>query len=1164
MLIRTGNALRPRSGRRLATHGLSFALLLATGCINLDLPTVPPAPPAPYLTVVTPQPGDTIGLSAQVSVAAASVYGISSVKVLCGPQDGGARTIQIWTAPPYLALVDFSLCQGLTIPNLSADGGFPLLELEVVAQSDAGVPQEKDLQVLFDAVGPVLSVLYPPSAQPKAPFTVVVTSDRPLRSFPEVTLDSQPATSVTVTEGTSQPTYNVFFQSTPGLGTDNVAYSPGVPVPIEVLTDTERMVRLVINATALNGNSSQLNLGVDLTRVVWDRYIPGRPASTSPISWAAEPVAFDGGLLLPLATGNPVSASSDWIPGRFSSTDGTFYGFQTSQLPGGLDGGYVARGLNAQGQTLFFNFTGNGSNLLLAPPPGATVSPVTATGGPPVANAPLTQVDDLLCLQDSAGACSDAGTMESLSCFDPQLREVTTSSGVAFTGPPTPGIVAGGGGRYLSPNVGVCGSSWNLVDIPQGTISFGPTAEPPGCAIQSISKLLAVGDGTFVVQLVSSCAAGIPLVVYPILRVGAGSTILGSYTAPLASPSRTQAELVGVLADGRVVTLSNAPPYTTFALWSLDSAAPDVVSPIAGLYDTADSALGSVLAQSTYSGTDGSFAVLLSGATLGVGVLAFAPNLEPRWLYVYPRTTLVTDTRLVTASSFPQVYLVDEFNEHAVSLQAGAPVPGGGPSDAGADGGASLRTVSGFKQTIYQPPGFPTTVVTPNLTTANITASPLDAGVYGTPLVGVGYSNGTFAVNVPAGQGDNLLNLGTSTFYLLPDSSLAVTTLGAGRANVVPFNFGDPADATVTATLTNLAPWNSNDVLEALSLGANDFVNDLPGGCNPAPLPNAGGTTLTGAVFSMKNSSCGGPNTIEGAMGDTLVIAQLGVQQTSTGTFYLSLSRYFETAPLSLGDGQNVTVVGAMTTVNQNQTVNCDFRASQFAAAVQGLVPTGFTNVGTQFSVNLFGASIPTTEGVPLQAEADFLSYQPPSTTADAVSGPMTYGVPPLYPFSPYGFIIYFPSLAFAFPGTTAAGSAVRTIGMQMIQPMSALCAGPIVPTLTPVNGLTLNGADAFQPLTGVGLTPVLAWNAPAVGTPTRYIVIVTQFFKSTNGLTTLGTVVGQIYTRERQVRIPPGVLSSGNTYSVDIVADDSLPIGAGYLVLGQNTAGTLSNVFTP
>ncbi|MGO9829649.1 MAG: hypothetical protein ACLPJH_05870 [Myxococcaceae bacterium] len=1152
MPMRTSNRERERPGRRaLATVGV--CLLPCLGCLNLDLPTVPPTPPAPYLTVVTPQPGDVVALTAQVTVAAASVNGIGRVTVLCGP-DGGQRTAYAWAAPPYIALVDFAPCESVAVPN--PDAGPLLLQLAVQAVSDAGALQQSDFQVFLNTQGPALTVQYPPSAQPLAPYTVQVssTADAGLRSFPEVLLDGQPASSVTVVQDAGVPTYLVYFASAPGLGTDNYPYTPGAAVPIEVLTDTERMVRLTVSATAENGNTTELDLAVDLTRVVWDRYIPGKPASSSPIVWAAEPVAFDGGLVLPLATALPASATSAWIPGVLAQADGTFYGFNTQLLDGGLAGGFLARGLNAQGQTLFFQFTGNGSNLLLAPAPNSTAAVVTATGGPASANAPLSQVDALLCLQDSVTACSDAGT-EGLTCYSPELSVVTATSGTVFTGPPNPGVVAGAGGSYLSPNVAVCGSSWNLVDLASGNVSFGPTEAPAGCPVEAIDKLLAVGDGTFVVQLTSNCGVAAPLLVYPILRVGPGSTILGSYLAPLGSPPTVQAELVGVLADGRVVTLSNQPPYTTFSLWALNGATPDVVSPIAGLYDTGDSALASVLAQSTYSGSDGSFAVLVSGAALGVGVLAFAPDLQPRWLYVYPRVTDTFNSRLVSAPSFPNVYLVDEFNEHAVSLQVGAPVPGGVP-DAGTDGGP-LRAITGMEETIYQLPGQPQQVVYPNFSSTNAAAYVLDGGVYGAAIPAVGFDNGTFTVAGLPTSGNYLLDL-AGTYFWLSDNALVVTNLAAGRPNVVQFNYALSSDATLTLNLTNLAPWNVNDEVEVLSLGANDFVNTAPFGCNPAPLPGAGTTTLNGSVFSVKN--CGGPNTIQAAEGDRVVIEQMHVQQTANGSAYLSMAALYDAPALSLSDGQNVTLAGAFVPVNQNQTVSCDFKLSQFAAALQGLQPSGYTS-SLNWGLNLVGVSFLTSQGwEPRQGTSDILAYSPSPPNVDAVSGAMAYGVPASYPFIPVGILTYDANQAFAFPGTTANNQ--QTVGMQTIFSLSDFCQNAVVPLLTPVQAITLNGADASKPLTGVGVTPLLAWSPPAIGTPTRYLVLINQFF--TSGTQTLSTGVAEIETQDLQVQIPPGLLSAGNTYSVQIVADDTVPIGAGYLAFGQSTGAAVSSVFTP
>jgi hypothetical protein len=828
-------------------------LLSAVGCLNLDLPDVPNTPPAPSLTVSTPRPGDNITLNAQVAASAESVNGISSVSVLCGSLDGGpGHTVFTWAVAPYVAMVNFAICQDVTEPN--PDGGkVPLLQLAVRATTDAGGVKDDAVLVTFDTSGPSLTAQFAPTVQPKSAFSVTVSSDVPLRSIPEVLLDLQPADTITTVPNSDGglPTYVASFASTPGLGTDNPPYNVPVPqVPIEVLTDTDRVVRLTVIGTALSsGNVSELDLSVELSRVVWDRFIPGTPATSSPIVWAAEPVAFSGGLMLPLATALPANSGSAWLPGRLDAFDGTFFGFDVTNetlLPGGLAGGYAAVGLNAQGQTLFVRLVGNASSLLLAPPPPATsplpTAPLLGGGAVP----PLTAVDNLLCLQDSVAACS-TGTTEGLTCFDPSLHAVTATSAIVSTGPPAVGVVAGAGGRYLSPNVAVCGSSWNLVDLTAGTVSFGSVADPngvPTCIVQAVSKLFAVGDGTFVVQLSEQCGsvAALPPE-FPILRVGEDSQILGGYTAPLGSPVLLQREVVGALADGRVVTLRNAPPNTVFELWSMNSTTPDVTTPIAGLFDSADAVLGSVLAKSSYAGADGSFAVLLSGnTTFGAAVAAFAPNLQPRWLYLYPRLAEAFTVRLVSAPSVPDVYLVDAESNRAVSLRVlpppqPQPQPDAGPGNRApgiyvvirdsvlvfplnASGNtAPLRTITGAQTGLSQPIGAAmdsqgnlyvanrngsTVTVYPPLANGNVAPlRTLTATGMGAPeAVALAVGDDVFVATCPTCAGDTPGgNTGvfhfpaqatTSDYNIQGDGTDLSTPVGVALGDVLPASGGQP------------------------------------------------------------------------------------------------------------------------------------------------------------------------------------------------------------------------------------------------------------------------------------------------------------------------------------------------------------------------------------
>ncbi|MGO8970430.1 MAG: putative Ig domain-containing protein [Myxococcaceae bacterium] len=974
----------------------ALALLAGVGCIfDFSIPTIPPTPPPPALNVLAPRPGDTVTLTAEVSVQAESVNGLSSVSLLCGPLDGGARVAYVWPSPPYLALVDLSVCEGLTTPN--PDGG-PIseLQLSVQAVSTVGADSGVDLQVFLDATGPLISVQYPPTAQPKSPFTVVVSSNDPLGSLPVVALAGNAADSVVSVPPPDGGPYNYIasFQSTPGLGTD--VYCDGGPcldgqlIPIEVLTDTDEVVRLTVSATGLNGNTTAVDLSVDLSRLVWDRYIPGQPASSSPITWAAEPIAFSGGLVLPLATTSFVSgtgATADWIPGVLSFVDGTFYGFDATSLPGGLDGGYLARGLNGQGQTLFLDFTGNGSNLLLAPAPPATGPVVTGTLTGPQVSPPLTNVSGadggppLLCLPDTANVCSDA-IIEGLTCFSPQLATVSAMSGVTFSGPPDAGVVAGAGGSYLSPNVAVCGSSWNLVDLVSGTVSFGPIGDPNGtarsCFIQGIARLLAVGDGTFVVQLISACDDQTGLPEYPILRVGPGpangeSAILGTYTAPLGTPRTVQRELVGVLADGRIVTLSNNPPNTDFELWSMNPTVvdpPDVTTSVAGLYDSADATEGSVVARSVHSGADGSFAVLLSGAPLGVAVMAFGPNLQPLWLYLYGRVTPPANARLVSAPSVGDVYLVDEFNNRAASLRVEPPGSAQGlqpPSDLtystnpavytdGTAIAANTPKTSGGKPTAF--------TVSPALP-AGLSLDAVTGIITGTPTAVTATAAYTVTASNAAGGAMVSLtitvNVATTLSY---STNPAVYTVGTQIAmNVPTFTGGTPTGYVVSPALP-----------AGLSLNASN--GDITG--TPTTASGALVYTIT-ASSPVGVASVGVSITVNPAGTCTLcLIATPSVVQVVSGGNLISLI-LTATAPSTFSG--NLTFATFVPPASINITPN----PPSPAYIMSGTTPAGY---GSYLEVSAAAGLGPETEQVSVTGSAAGLGSDTITFTVDVVAAP--------------------------------------------------------------------------------------------------------------------------------------------------------------------------------
>src|SRR5262249_36779925 len=97
--------------------------------------------------------------------------------------------------------------------------------------------------------------------------------------------------------------------------------------------------------------------------------------------------------------------------------------------------------------------------------------------------------------------------------------------------------------------------------------------------------------------------------------------------------------------------------------------------------------------------------------------------------------------------------------------------------------------------------------------------------------------------------------------------------------------------------------------------------------------------------------------------------------------------------------------------------------------------------------------------------------------------------------------------------------------------PIKTLLQGAVTPKMAPPTGVTIGGMAATSDLMGVGDTPVIAWTAPAMGTPTIYRARIYSF--DANGRKT----VADFYTTDTSVALPSGVLQMGTTYAAAIQA---------------------------
>ena len=710
------------------------------GCLDLSLPNLAAdGGVGPTLTIHTPQAGDTIPLDAPVSLEADSVNGVASVTVSCGgdPSTG----VFSWSVPPYTGVLDFTRCT--LVATGITDGGVGQLQLTFVGVDTLGHSSKQSFQVFLDTTTANLTVSIPPRVVPGSALQLTVGSDQPLLLPPTVRLASREADGI-VQRGNPDggpPFYDVTFAQTPGLGIDNYTGDP-FNVPFEVLSDIERSVSLTIDAKATNGNATHLEQNVLLSRVAWDRAVPGRIALA-----AAVPVATAVGVHVALAATDPnpgTDGGVEWLPGLFRTADGTYVPFTPANIrilnaarapplgsrqvspiqctatpttfapigapplppcDGGVnlddagtvgpdggttidpdagqpfpdDAGYLAQDFDGRGHTVFARPSGNGTDVLAVgePGPSSPVMPAANYTLPFALVRPLSRVDDQLCLPDlftgTQDGCWFAPATQNLLCFAPgaaTLSLTTASSPSQDLGQPNLGGTAGAHGAprtYLSPNDAAnCGPAWALL-APSNFFALQPRSGSPfgSCIAESVTRLLTLPDGSFAVAETLECGTVSSIPGYVVVRVGPQGTVTGTYFAKqnvvLPTPPPT---VLAALSDGRVVTMRNDPPFTTFEAWPPDGSPPTATARVPGLYVYGG---GGRLASDLNAANDGSLTVLLNSATLGDVVLHFAAGLMPRWLYRYPR--IVNNSALVAGDDQGTVYYVDPLNNDIVALR---------------------------------------------------------------------------------------------------------------------------------------------------------------------------------------------------------------------------------------------------------------------------------------------------------------------------------------------------------------------------------------------------------------------------------------------------------------------------------------------------------------
>ena len=698
-------------------------------CLDLGLPQVPgDGGVGPDLIIHEPREGQTISLTSSVNLDAASVNGVSSVTVTCGgaPSTG----VFTWNVPPYTGLVDFTRCTLVT--SGVADSGVGQLQLTFIGVDQLGNVSTKTLNVFLDTTTASLSAALPDRVPPLSQLKLTVGSDRPLLLPPTVRLAGREADGIVQFSNPDggAPLYQVIFLNTPGLGIDNYAGDP-FNVPFEVLSEVEKSVTLSVDARASNGNASHLEQGVLLSRVLWDRAVPGRIALG-----VANPTVTGNGIQVALATVDPnpgLKPDVEWLPGFFRAADGTYVPFDPALTsivaagagtlsPFGLvaprpriadgtipdasvdagidtgdagadagfalpaDAGFLALDFDALGNTLFTRPSvqkrGNDVVALAEPALGTNVRPGTAYVWPFGFQKPFTRVDNLLCFPDfstSSGAgCQATPAVQGLGCFTATDGGVVIASGTSAAlplGAPDAGSTAGAMGAartYLAPNdePTQCGQAWTLFGLNTGLFVPMNRADP------SFGGLFCTGR---TVDRLFPVADG-SFVVSVTSSCGAAAAFPGYVVLRVAGTGGVIGSYVypsGVAGSTQPLVLA---VLDDGSVVTMRNDPPNTTFELWPLNATTPTATARVpglylyrpnparLPSNVQAGADGSFSVLLNSASLGDVVLHVGPGLQPKWVYRYPRVVVATST-LISSPALQNAYYVDPTNNDIVALK---------------------------------------------------------------------------------------------------------------------------------------------------------------------------------------------------------------------------------------------------------------------------------------------------------------------------------------------------------------------------------------------------------------------------------------------------------------------------------------------------------------
>ncbi|MDF2693483.1 MAG: hypothetical protein K0S65_1866, partial [Labilithrix sp.] len=383
----------------------------------------------------------------------------------------------------------------------------------------------------------------------------------------------------------------------------------------------------------------------------------------------------------------------------------------------------------------------------------------------------------------------------------------------------------------------------------------------------------------------------------------------------------------------------------------------------------------------------------------------------------------------------------------------------------------------------------------------------------------------------------------------------------------------------VRINATSVSPWESTDTIEIMSRGAEIWrtseVDENPESTIQRNPPGAGATSFAWELDMKQMSESYGYELFRATADDDLVVVH---SRTSNANLSTDPNDRWSLAKLAKRlesfDAHGTTFVsGGLTTISgafapiPDRTLSLDVRGTAFVDAIKAAVPettVRFTvgavaEPGTDdllyvgYAPSLFDITGVSSRAVPVNPDcypANRVPCDPTTCPAGCtdertfthpgnVAATVHYGNP--YAADAVELLFVRASYSITRKDPISGQNETMTVGAYYLDRISKLSGAAIAPPFGLPANITIGGTPVpvFERTDGVGETPVIAWSAPAFGTPEYYVL---EIFDSHDELPGGGTIsaplmVATIRLRGTSVQLPPGVLVEGHHYAARVTA---------------------------